>query len=215
MQNVAFALVLVAVIFIPAGTVNYWEAWVLLALCAVCGTVLSMGVRRDRALLERRMKQGPQAENSLAQRIIATLIYAGFFGLFILSSLDHRFAWSTVPLAAVILGNALVALAMYVYYVVLRENRFAAGTIEIAPGQRVIGTGPYAIVRHPMYVGLLLMFIGIPLAMGSYWGLVIFAAEIPVVIWRLSDEEQFLIKSLPGYAGYRSQTRWRLLPGVF
>lgn len=215
LQSAIFLLALLAVIFIPAGTLTYWQAWTLLAVYAVCGTTLSMGIRRDRDLFERRMKQGPQAEQSPAQRIIVSLIYGGFFGLFILSSLDHRFAWSTVPVIVVILGNALVALSMYMYYVVMRENRFAAGTIEIAPDQPVIATGPYATVRHPMYVGLLLMFIGIPLAMGSYWGLVIFAAVIPVVIWRLTDEEHFLIKHLAGYAAYQQKTRWRLLPGVF
>jgi protein-S-isoprenylcysteine O-methyltransferase Ste14 len=216
LRSGGLALFLLAVIFIPAGTFNYWQAWLLLAVYAISGTFLSIaGYRRDRALFERRLDAGPQSEQSLTQKIIVSLIIAGFFGLFILSSLDHRFGWSTVPAVVVILGNAIVVLAMYVYYLVLRENSFASGTIEVESDQRVIATGPYAIVRHPMYIGLLLMFVGISLAMGSYWGLIIFVAEIPVVVWRLLDEEHFLIQNLPGYAAYREQTRWRLVPGLF
>ncbi len=209
-------LLLLAAIFIPAGTLRYWQAWVLIGVYAVCGNWLALSTwKHNRALFELRMKQGPQAEKSPTQRLIVTLLYAGFIGQFILASLDHRFGWSSVPPLLVFIGDAIVVVGFYVYSIVMRENSFASGAIELNPGQHVISTGPYGIIRHPMYVGLLLIFLGAPLAMGSYWALSIFAIEIPIVMWRLLDEEQFLVKNLPGYAEYRKQTRWRLVPGVF
>lgn len=215
-RSAAFTLATLAVIFIPAGTFNYWQAWVLIGLYAVCGTFSAMYMwKYNRALFELRMKQGPQAEKSPAQRVIVTLLYAGLIAQFVLAALDHRFRWSVMPPFVAILGDAIVVVAFYVYFIVMRENRFASGVIELNAGQHVISTGPYSIVRHPMYIGLLLITLGVPLAMGSYWALTIFAAEIPVVMWRLLNEEQFLVKNLPGYAEYRTQTRWRLVPGVF
>lgn len=215
-RSAGFALTLLAVIFIPAGTFDYWQAWTLLGVYAVCGTWLAVYTwKHNRALFELRMKQGPQAERSPAQRVIVTLLYAGFIGQFVLASLDHRFGWSVMPAFITLIGDAIVIAAFYMYFIAMRENSFASGAIELSAGQHVVSTGPYGIVRHPMYIGLLLLLLGAPLAMGSYWALAIFLFEIPVVAWRLLDEEQFLIKNLPGYAAYRSQTRWRLLPGVF
>ncbi len=215
-RSAAFALALLALIFLPAGTLHYWQAWTLIGVYAVCGNVLGIYMwKYDRALFELRMKQGPQAEKSPAQRVIVTLLYAGLIAQFALAALDHRFGWSVMPPLVSLAGDAIVVLAFYVYFIVMRENRFASGAIELSAGQHVISTGPYGIVRHPMYIGLLLIALGVPLAMGSYWALTLFATEIPVVVWRLLDEEQFLIKNLPGYAGYRTETRWRLIPGVF
>lgn len=215
-KSAALALLLLAAIFIPAGTFNYWQAWVLLGVYAVCGNWLAFSTRKhNRALFELRMKQGPQAEKSPAQRVIVTLLYCGFIGQFVLAGFDHRFGWSVMPPLVAIVGDAILVVSFYVYSIVMRENSFASGAIELNAGQHVISTGPYGIIRHPMYVGLLLVFAGVPLAMGSYWALTIFAAEIPVVMWRLLDEEHFLVKNLPGYAEYRTQTRWRLVPGVF
>ncbi|MGB6986857.1 MAG: isoprenylcysteine carboxylmethyltransferase family protein [Candidatus Aquilonibacter sp.] len=215
-RSAAFTLVTLAVIFIPAGTFNYWQAWVLIGVYAVCGTWLAISTwKHNRALFELRMKQGPRAEKSPAQRVIVSLLYSGLIVQFVLAALDHRFRWSFVPPLVAIIGDAIVVVGFYVYSIVMRENSFASGAIELNPGQHVISTGPYGTIRHPMYVGLLLVFLGVPLAMGSYWALTIFAAEVPVVMWRLLDEEQFLVKNLPGYAEYRAQTRWRLVPGIF
>ncbi|HTZ56381.1 MAG TPA: isoprenylcysteine carboxylmethyltransferase family protein [Candidatus Acidoferrum sp.] len=216
LRSAGFTLALLAVIFIPAGTLKYWQAWTLIGVYAVCGTWLAVITRkRNRALFELRMKQGPRAEKSPVQRVIVTLLYAGYLAEFVLAALDHRSGWSVVPPLVAIAGDAIVVLGFYVYFIVMRENSFASGAIELNAGQHVVSTGPYGIIRHPMYVGLLLTLFGVPLAMGSYWALTIFAAEIVVIVWRLLDEEQFLVENLPGYAEYRTQTRWRLVPGLF
>lgn len=130
-------------------------------------------------------------------------------------ALDHRFEWSRVPVYAVILGDFLTLLWYLVMFLVLRENTFGAATVQIAEGQRVISTGPYAIVRHPMYSGGLLSFIGAPLALGSWWGLFAVLIALPALIWRLVDEEKLLRGSLPGYTEYAERVRYRLIPGVF
>lgn len=206
----------VGMIFGPAETLDYWQAWALLGVFAICGALLSAYMwKHDRALLERRMRHGPLVEQSIAQRIIVTLLYAGFIGEFVLGAFDRRLGWSAVPTPVVIVGDAIVALGFYMYFTVLRENSFASAAVEISAGQHVISSGPYRIVRHPMYVGMLLLFLGIPLAMGSYVALASLVILVPVVAWRLLDEEQFLIEKLPGYAGYRTRTRWRLVPGIF
>jgi protein-S-isoprenylcysteine O-methyltransferase Ste14 len=123
--------------------------------------------------------------------------------------------WSADIPPLVVLGDALVILGSYAYFLVFRENSFAASTIQVAADQRVISTGPYAVVRHPLYVGLLIFVTGIPLALGSYWGLVLVAPVLPLIAWRLQNEEAFLVKNLSGYAEYRAAVRWRLIPGVF
>ncbi len=144
-----------------------------------------------------------------------SLASIGFLGSLVVPALDHRFLWSNVPLYAVIAGDLLTALWFCIMFLVLRENSFASGTIEVSEGQKVISTGPYAFVRHPMYAGGLLLFIGTPLALGSYWGLLAFPSVLPALIWRLLDEEKFLAENLPGYVEYCAKVRWRLLPGLF
>jgi protein-S-isoprenylcysteine O-methyltransferase Ste14 len=139
----------------------------------------------------------------------------GFVGVLVVPSFDHRFGWSSVPLYAIIAGDVLTALCFYITFLVYKENPFTSATVEIAPDQKVISTGPYAIVRHPMYAGGLLVFLGTPLALGSYWGLLASGAALPALIGRLLDEEKFLKESLPGYADYCREIRWRLIPGIF
>ena len=203
-------------IFCAAGTAYYWQGWAYLA--DFCGSSLRLTVylfRHDRALLERRLRAGPLAEKTIAQRTIMVFASAGFIALLIVPALDYRLGWSRVSPLVEICGLALVAIGFYVVYVVYRVNTFSAATIQVEPGQTVISTGPYALVRHPMYVGSQLMFLGTPLALGSYWGLLVFVAMMPVFIWRQLDEERFLAKNLPGYADYQRKVRWRLIPGLF
>src|SRR5262249_24380875 len=138
-----------------------------------------------------------------------------FILLLVVPALDYRFGWSDVPTSVVVAGEVLFAVGFYFIFLVYRENTFASATIEIAENQRVISSGPYAIVRHPMYASALLYLIGTPLALGSYWGLVPLAVMLPFLVWRLLDEERFLAKNLPGYTEYQATVRCRLIPLVW
>jgi protein-S-isoprenylcysteine O-methyltransferase Ste14 len=170
---------------------------------------------RDPALLERRMKVGPRAETRTAQKILIAIAFAGMIALPVFSALDHRFAWSRVPDWIAVLGNALVALGLMIDLRVFRENSYGASTIEKMADQKVISSGPYAIVRHPMYVGVLVLVIGVPLALGSYWGLLFLALNVPVLVLRILDEEKMLASELDGYIAYRRSVRYRLVPGIW
>ena len=205
-----------ALIFGLAGTLRYWQAWLYLVLFfGLSGLLTAELLRRDPALLERRMKGGPQAERRPAQQIIMVGASLAFLSLLAVPALDYRFHWSSVPVVGVVLGNVLFAIGFLFVGRVYRENTYTSATIEIHEGQRVIDTGPYAIVRHPMYSGALLYMLGTPLALGSYWGLLGFVLMLLVIVWRLQDEEEMLARELPGYAEYRQRVRWRLLPGVW
>ncbi|HJZ58870.1 MAG TPA: isoprenylcysteine carboxylmethyltransferase family protein [Gemmataceae bacterium] len=208
-------VVLGLLLFVPAGSIDYWQAWVYLIVFSVCAGAITLYLMRfDPALLERRMRGGPTAEKEPSQRIIMSIVSVAYVALFVVSGLDRRFGWSVVPLSAVIGGNALVVAGFVIEFLVFKENSFTSATIEVDQGQTVISTGPYAVVRHPMYSGGLLLLLGTPPALGSWWA---FLAFIPIalgVIWRLLDEERFLARNLPGYSEYREKVRSRLIPGV-
>jgi len=209
-------IVMAAMIFLPAWTLHYWQAWIFLALFAV--SVLAITVylmKNDPKLLERRTNAGPGAEQETSQKIIQSLAALAFIAMFIVSALDHRFAWSSVPPFVVALGDILVVLGLYFVFLVFKENTFASGTIEVGAEQRVIATGPYAIVRHPMYIGALVMLVGVPLALGSLWGLLALVPMTLVLVFRLLDEEKFLAKNLAGYSDYQNKVRHRLLPLIW
>ena len=210
------AIVTALLLFVPAGTVRYWQGWVYLAIFVGASGITTLYLlRKDRALLERRMRGGPTAEKRPAQKIIMVFTSIGFIALLVVPAFDHRFGGSTVPVGVVVAGDALVAIGFSFIARVYRENTFTAATIQIAENQTVISTGPYAIVRHPMYASGLLYFFGTPLALGSYWGFVPLAATLPFLIWRLLDEERFLAKNLWGYAEYQRRVRHRLVPFVW
>jgi protein-S-isoprenylcysteine O-methyltransferase Ste14 len=215
------AVAVVAVIeglllFIPAGTIEYWQAWVYLAVFTAGSALTTLYLlKRDPALLERRMRGGPAAEKRPTQRVIMLFTSIGFISILVVPALDHRFGWSDVPPAIVIAGNVLVVMGYLLIVRVFRENTFTAATVQVAENQRVISTGPYAIVRHPMYAGGAMYLFGTPLALGSYWGFVPFAAMLPFLIWRLLDEERLLAKDLPGYTEYQQRVRYRLIPFVW
>ena len=203
-------------IFVPAGTIYYWQALVYLSIFFGASALTTRYlIRNDPALLERRMSGGPNAEKRAAQKFIMLFTSAGFIALLVVPALDHRYHWSTVPLSGVVAGDALVATGMYFIFLVYRENTFTSATIEVAPDQTVISTGPYAVVRHPMYASGSLYVLGTPLALGSYWGLVPLAATLPFLIWRLFDEERFLCERLPGYTEYQRKVRHRLVPRIW
>jgi protein-S-isoprenylcysteine O-methyltransferase Ste14 len=215
------ALLLTAVamglfLFLPAGTVEYWQAWVYLGVFFGPSTLVTVYLmKRDPALLERRLRGGPTAEKEKIQKVIMVLTSLGFVGLLVVPALDHRFGWSSMPVWLVVAGDVVMVAGFSLVFLVYRENTFASATIEIASDQRVISTGPYAVVRHPMYAGGLLYLLGTSPALGSYWGLVVLGAVFPALLLRLFDEEAFLSKNLPGYVEYCARVRWRLLPGVF
>jgi protein-S-isoprenylcysteine O-methyltransferase Ste14 len=130
-------------------------------------------------------------------------------------AIDHRFAWSSLPLYAVVIGDGLILLGWLGIFFVFRENSFSSATIEVSADQRVISTGPYAWVRHPMYAAGLVMLFGIPIALGSAWGVLVVVAIIPALVWRLINEEDFLARNLPGYRAYRDRVRYRLVPLIW
>ncbi len=203
-------------IFLPAGTLNYWEAWLFIAVFFACNLALTgYLVFKDPKLLGRRMKVGPAAERTMTQKIIVVLAFVFFAGTAVIPALDHRLGWSNVPASVVVLGNLLIVASYFGFYRVLRENTYAAATIQVEKEQKVISTGPYAIVRHPMYSAALIMSLGIVFALGSWVGLLSLVPGILVLVWRLLDEEKVLQKDLPGYTEYTRKVRWRLIPGIF
>ena len=205
-----------AAIFISAWSVHYWQAWVFLAVFAVASLAIMLYLMiRDPELLERRVRAGPVAERERGQKIVQSLASLAFIALLVVPGIDHRFGWSIVPVWVVIAGDALVALGFLVVFFVFRENTFASATIEVEAGQRAITSGPYAFVRHPMYAAALILLAGIPLALGSWWGLLTIAPMKLLIVVRLLAEERFLAKNLPGYADYRSRVRYRLAPFVW
>src|SRR5580693_1271047 len=188
-------------IFLPAWTLDYWQAWILVAIFFACTLAVTLYLmKNDPKLLERRVKAGVGAEQERSQNIIQAFAAIVFIAIFVISALDHRFAWSTVPPSLIALGDFLIVFGFYLVFLVFKENTFASGTIEVGADQKVIATGPYALVRHPMYLGALVMLVGVPLALGSWWGLFTIIPIALVIVWRLLDEEKFLAKSLAGYS---------------
>jgi protein-S-isoprenylcysteine O-methyltransferase Ste14 len=209
-------VVMALLLFVPAGTLRYWQAWAYLAIFVVSSVLMTLDLaRRDPALLERRMKGGPTAEKRPAQRLIMWGASIGFVALLLVPALDRRFGWSSVPLGVVLAGQALVVVGLALVARVYRENTFSAATIQVVENQRVVSTGPYAVVRHPMYASAGLYLLGMPLALGSYWGLLPLGPVLPLLVWRLLDEERLLARDLPGYTDYQRRVRYRLVPGVW
>jgi protein-S-isoprenylcysteine O-methyltransferase Ste14 len=203
-------------LFGAAGTMRYWQAWVYLSLFLGASLLTTLYLmRKDPALLERRMRGGPFAEKEATQRRIMAFTSLGFIALLVVPALDRRFGWSSVPVYGVVAGDVLVAVGLYLVFLVYRANTFASATIEVAVEQKVITTGPYAFVRHPMYASASLYTFGTPLALGSYWGFLALAAMMPFLIWRLVDEEKVLARDLPGYTEYQQRVRHRLVPLIW
>ncbi len=207
-----FALLL----FWPAGTFDYWQAWAFIAVFVV-GTMVPtiyLAVEYPDAF-KRRTRSGPLAETRTTQKLIYVSIIIAFAAAGILSALDHRFSWSTVPVAVVVIGNILVFAGLTLAEVVVIQNNYAAATIAVEADQPVVSTGLYGMVRHPMYVGALIMMIGMPLGLGSYWGLLTLIAGVLFFVARITDEEVALHEELDGYDEYMQKVHYRLVPGVW
>jgi protein-S-isoprenylcysteine O-methyltransferase Ste14 len=208
-----FMVFIAALIFVPAGTINYWQGWV---YCGVLFTpMVASGfylLALDPEFLERRMRVEEKEKPQKLIRPIGGLLY---FGTFVLAGLDHRFGWSQVPVAVVVAGDALLLMSFLFITYVFNINRFAGSTIRVEEGQQVIDTGPYAVVRHPMYTGALLMFIDMALALGSWWSLLMVIPLAVILGLRACGEEATLRNELPGYDDYTRRVRWRLIPGIW
>lgn len=211
----AFA-VMALLIFLPAGTLRYWQAWLYLTVFMGFSSLISWYLfKNDPRLLENRMGMGPFAEPNPDQKIIQTINSVLTFGLFIVCGADFGAHGARVPATLVLLANLLILLAAWALFLVFKENSFAAGAIKIQSGQTVIATGPYSVVRHPMYSAAMLLFFATPLALASLWGLAVAALLSAGLVVRLLHEERYLRSELPGYAGYCQKVRYRLVPFVW
>jgi len=206
-----------ALLFLPAWTLNFTQAWIFLAVFFLAALVITLYLmKKDPKLLERRVQAGPIDEKEANQKIIQTITTIGFISMLVLPAFDYRLHWLvTIPFSISILGDVLVVIGLFIIFLVFKENTFASGTIELAPDQKVVSTGLYALVRHPMYMGALVMFIGMILALGSWLGLIVFILMMPALIWRLFDEEKFLTKNLLGYSEYQKNVKYHLLPFIW
>ena len=204
---------LAVLIFVPVGTLDYWQGGIFLTVffgLALAITVYLM--KKDPVLLARRMRAGARAETEKSQKIILKLVEIVFVAIFVLSAIDYRFGWSVMPLLGVIVGDVLVAIGFFIVFLVFKENTFASATIEVDTDQKIISTGPYALVRHPMYSGAIIMLTGVPLALGSWWGLMAVVLMTALIVRRLRLEEDFLVEHLSGYQNYQQAVRYRLIP---
>lgn len=203
-------VVLAAMLFVPAGTLSYWQAWLYMGVLFVpMSTALGYFLKHDPALLERRMRM---KEKEMVQRGLIRWASIIFFLAFLVPGFDQRFGWSDVPAALAIICNYITLAGYLLVLRTLRENSYASRVVEVEKGQKVITTGPYAVVRHPMYVGVLLMFLSTPLALGSYWAIIGFVPLVPIIVLRTLNEEEVLRRDLPGYKEYCQKTRYRLIP---
>ncbi len=217
LASAVFGVLFFAVLlFIPAGTLSYWQAWAFVAVFMVATLVPSgyLAVKNP-AALRRRMRAGPSHETRTVQKVVMSATILTIAAALIVSALDHRFAWSHVPTAVVILGNVLVAVGLGVAQFVVIQNGYAAATITVESEQPLVSTGMYGLVRHPMYVGALIMMIGMPLALDSYWGLLVLLPGVLALAVRILDEEQMLSEQLTGYPEYMQKVHYRLVPHVW
>jgi protein-S-isoprenylcysteine O-methyltransferase Ste14 len=212
-----FGLLFFAVALIwPAGTFAWWQAWVFIAVFLAATLIPSFYLAvSDPVTLRRRLHAGPTAETRIAQKVAAVALVVLVLAVLIVSALDHRFGWTTVPAWLVLVGDVLVVAGLVLSQVVIFQNRFAAATVRVEAEQRVVSTGMYGRVRHPMYSWALVMMVGTPLALGSYWGLLVVTAALPVLWLRIVDEEKMLNVELAGYDEYRRTVRYRLVPGLW
>jgi protein-S-isoprenylcysteine O-methyltransferase Ste14 len=203
-------------LFWPAGTLDYWQAWVFLGIFVVLSAVYTVYLGlKDPEILRRRMHAGPTAETRPAQKIASSGVILMFFALLVVSAFDHRFGWSNVPTAIVLIGNVLAAVGLGISMLVVVQNSYAAANITVEADQKVVSTGLYGYVRHPMYFGGLIMLIGIPLALDSYWGLVVLTPTAIILVARILDEEKALTEELDGYGEYIHKVHARLVPYVW
>jgi len=205
-----------AVVFLPAGTFDYWQAWAFIAIFTAATIIPTIYIARTNpAALRRRMHAGPRAEARTVQKFAITAAFSSMFAMMAFSAYDHRMGWSHVPTWVCVLGGVAVVAGLGLAMLVIVQNGYAASTVTVETGQPVVSTGVYKFVRHPMYLGDVIMMVGIPLSLGSYWGLFFVLPGVLVLIVRILDEEAMLTQELTGYPEYRQRVRYRLMPYVW
>ena len=206
-------IVLGLIFFLPAGTIKFWEAWVYMGILFIPMIfVLIYLLKKDPELLERRMKMKEKEE---PQKVFIKLSLLVFFIAFVIPGFDYRFEWSKVLFIVIIIADLFIFIGYLLFFLVLKENTYASRIIEVEKGQKVISTGPYAIIRHPMYSALIMMYVLSPLALGSYWA-VLAVLPLPVlIIFRIKSEEKILMDKLPGYREYTQKVKYRLIPYIW
>jgi protein-S-isoprenylcysteine O-methyltransferase Ste14 len=206
-------VVMIAVIFIPAGSFLFWNGWLYLAIIIIPAAIgITLVYRTNPDVLQRRMQY---REKRNQQKWIIGLSYPFFILIFIIPGLDYRFGWSHIPPGIVIAGMIMVLVGYSLFFYVIYTNQFASRVVEVTENQKVIQTGPYALVRHPMYLAVILMYTITPIVLGSWWALIPATSVIPVLVFRILDEEKVLRKDLTGYIEYCQKVRCRIFPGIW
>jgi protein-S-isoprenylcysteine O-methyltransferase Ste14 len=208
--------VFLLLVFLPAGTFDYWRGWTFIVVFALATMIPSVYLATTNpAALQRRMQAGPAAESRPLQKVIITFAFVSMAAMIVMSTLDYRFGWSAVPAAISVVGDALVGVGLSIAMITTIQNGYAAANITVESGQKVVSTGVYSVVRHPMYFGNVVLMIGVPLALGSYWGLLFVIPGLAVLATRILDEEKALRQELDGYDEYTHKVHYRLVPGVW
>lgn len=200
-------------IFLPAGTLAFAKGWLLMGL--LFGPMFIAGLVMLAKSPEFLAKRLDVKEKRSAQQGVVKLSGLMFIAGFVVAGLDFRFGWSNMPQAVTVVASVLFLLAYLLYAEVMRENAYLSRTIKVEEGQTVVSTGLYGIVRHPMYMATLLLFLVMPLVLGSWWALIPFAFYPAIIISRLKDEEVLLTRELAGYAEYKEKVRYRIIPFIW
>jgi protein-S-isoprenylcysteine O-methyltransferase Ste14 len=215
-QSASLVALVVLLLVLPAGTVRYWQAWTYVGIFVVATTsITGYLLKRDPALLERRLALAKTGEHEPRQKLIQAILGPAFFLMLLVAGLDLRFGWSRIPFTVVVLAELQVIVAFVAIFFVFRENTYASAIVEVSPTQRVVSTGPYSVVRHPMYTGGLLLLLATPIALGSWWAELLVVPLAAGIVARILDEERVLSEQLPGYREYMAATRARLLPRIW
>lgn len=213
---ITLMLILGICMFLPAGSLGFWQGWVYLGVWAACVIPITLYLfKHDLKLLTSRLSVGPTAETQASQKIIQSLASLFFIGLFIVPGLDYRLHWSNVPIALELFSDVMIAFGFYIVFLVFKENSYTSAVIEVSEEQSVISSGPYRYVRHPMYAGALLLLAFTPFALGSFVVLPFFIPMVLVIAARLLSEEKFLNENLKGYREYCAKVRYHLVPFVW
>jgi protein-S-isoprenylcysteine O-methyltransferase Ste14 len=214
--NIKAWLVLALLIHVPALTPYFWQGWLYLVVFGSCALWVTLYfLKHDPALVASRQKAGAGAEREKSQKWIQGVASVVGGLMFVVPGIERHFTGLPLPVWTVILADILVVVGFWIIFLALRENGHASSIIEVKSGQNVISTGPYSLVRHPMYSGCVVFFLATPLALGSLWALPFAIALVFVLSVRLLDEERYLKANLSGYSAYCQKVKFHLIPGIW